>query len=129
MVFLQIAVGIGVGVAVGILAPKVIRKFKFCTDGFDAVFVLATALISYTLSEILSGNGFLAVYLTGIIMGNAKTKHKANVVRFFDNITILAQITTFFLIGLLSYSSQMLSSLPMILVIILFLTLAAAGSA
>lgn len=125
MVFLQLAVGIGVGVAVGILAPKVIRKFKFCTDGFDAVFVLATALISYALSGILSGNGFLAVYLTGIIMGNAKTKHKANVVRFFDNITILAQITTFFLIGLLSYPSQMVASLPMILVIILFLTLAA----
>lgn len=125
MVFLQLAVGAGVGAAVGIAGPKIIRKFKFCTDGFDAVFVLAAALISYALAGIMGGNGFLSVYLTGILMGNAKTKNKANVVRFFDNVTILAQIATFFLIGLLSYPSQMVSSLPATLVIILFLTLAA----
>lgn len=125
MVLLQLTVGAGVGVAVGIAGPKIIRKFKFCTDGFDAVFVLAAALTSYALAEILGGNGFLSVYLTGILMGNAKTKNKANVVRFFDNVTILAQIATFFLIGLLSYPSQMVSSLPATLVIILFLTLAA----
>lgn len=46
--------------------------------------------------EFMGGNGFLSVYLTGILMGNAKTKNKANVVRFFDNVTILAQIATFF---------------------------------
>ena len=86
---------------------------------------LAAALTSYALAGILGGNGFLSVYLTGILMGNAKTKNKANVVRFFDNVTILAQIATFFLIGLLSYPSQMVSSLPATLVIILFLTLAA----
>ena len=117
--------GVGIGAAVGIAGPKIIRKFRFCTDGFDAVFVLAAALISYALAGILGGNGFLSVYLTGILMGNAKTKNKANVVRFFDNVTILAQIATFFLIGLLSYPSQMVSSLPATLVIILFLTLAA----
>ena len=117
--------GVGIGAAVGIAGPKIIRKFKFCTDGFDAVFVLAAALTSYALAGILGGNGFLSVYLTGILMGNAKTKNKANVVRFFDNVTILAQIATFFLIGLLSYPSQMVSSLPATLVIILFLTLAA----
>ncbi|MBS7009430.1 potassium/proton antiporter [Anaerostipes sp.] len=125
MIVLQLAVGVGIGMVIGVLAPKVIRRFKFCTDGFDAVFVLAAALISYALAGILGGNGFLSVYLTGIIMGNAKTKNKANVVRFFDNITILAQIATFFLIGLLSYPSQMVSSLPETTVIILFLTLAA----
>lgn len=125
MVFLQLAVDVGIGAAVGIAGPKIIRKFKFCTDGFDAVFVLAAALTSYALAGILGGNGFLSVYLTGILMGNAKTKNKANVVRFFDNVTILAQIATFFLIGLLSYPSQMVSSLPATLVIILFLTLAA----
>jgi len=41
MVFLQLAVDVGIGAAVGIAGPKIIRKFKFCTDGFDAVFVLA----------------------------------------------------------------------------------------
>ena len=78
MVFLQLAVGAGVGAAVGIAGPKIIRKFKFCTDGFDAVFVLAAALISYALAGIMGGNGFLSVYLTGILMGNAKTKNKVS---------------------------------------------------
>lgn len=125
MIFLQLVVGIGVGVAAGILAPKIIRKFRFCSDGFLSIFVLAVALVSFSLAALLGGNGFLSVYLTGLIMGNTKGKNKADIVHFFDNITMLAQMVTFFLLGLLSFPSQMASSFPTTVVIILFLTLVA----
>ena len=58
-------------------------------------------------------------------MGNAKTKNKADIVHFFDNITMLAQMAAFFLLGLLSYPSQMVSFMPNAWIIILFLTFAA----
>lgn len=122
MIISQLAAGIAVGVAVGIVAPKIIRKFRFYADGFDAVFTLAVALVSFSASSIIGGNGFLSVYLTGIIMGNSKTKNKTGIVHFFDNITMLAQMITFFLLGLLSFPLQMIGSFPTICVIILFLT-------
>lgn len=125
MIVCQLAAGMIVGVAVGVAAPKVIRKFRFYADGFDTIFTLAVALVSFSAASILGGNGFLSVYLTGIIMGNSKTKNKAPIVHFFDNITILAQMITFFLLGLLSFPSQMIGSFPTTCVIILFLTLVA----
>lgn len=122
MILLQLAIGIGLGVTAGILAPKVIRKFQFCSDGFSSLFVVAVALVSFALAALLGGNGFLSVYLTGLIMGNTKARNKADIVHFFDNITKLAQMVTFFLLGLLSFPSQMAESFPMTVVIILFLT-------
>lgn len=125
MIVLQLIMGIAVGVIVGVAAPRVIRKFKFYADGFDSIFTLAVALVSYSMAAFLGGNGFLSVYLTGLIMGNTKSKHKADIVHFFDNITMLAQMTAFFLLGLLSFPSQMFHSLPQTVIIVLFLTLIA----
>ena len=122
VIVLQLVVGIIVGVFIGNLAPKMIKKFRFYADGFSAIFVMAVALVSYGLSAILGGNGFLSVYLTGIFMGNTKMQHKADIVHFFDNITILAQMITFFLLGLLSFPSRIFQSLPSAIVITLMLT-------
>lgn len=125
MIFLQLAAGIAVGTIVGIAAPKIIRKFHFYADGFHAIFTISMALISYSAAAVLGGNGFLSAYLTGIIMGNSEIKNKAEIVHFFDNITILAQMATFFLLGLLSFPSQMITILPTTFLIILFLTFVA----
>ena len=52
-------------------------------------------------------------------------KSKADIIHFLDNITTLAQMAAFFLLGLLSFPSQMIGFLPNTLIIILFLTLIA----
>lgn len=125
VIILELSVGIAVGVLVGIIAPRIIRKFRFYAGGFDSIFMIAVAMVSYALAVVLDGNGFLSVYLTGIIMGNTKMKSKADIIHFLDNITTLAQMAAFFLLGLLSFPSQMMGFLPNTLIIILFLTLVA----
>jgi cell volume regulation protein A len=66
----------------------------------NLLYVIAVALLSYSLAQQFGGNGYLAAYLCGIIMGNAKIPNRASIVQFFDTIDWVAQIIIFFLLGL-----------------------------
>lgn len=61
---------------------------------------------SYYISEYLGGNGYLSVYITGIIIGNSKIPHKKSIFQFFDGVSWLMQILLFFLLGLLAFPSK-----------------------
>ena len=88
--------------------------------------LLAVAIVAFCLPDALGGNGFLSVYLAGIILGNSRRVHgKVAVVRLFDSLTHMAQIAIFFLFGLLSFPSQMLQVLPESLVTFAVLTFVA----
>lgn len=60
-----------------------------------AILVIATAFLTYTATTLLAGNGYLAVYICGILIGNAKMPYRKNVSNFMDGITWLAQIVVF----------------------------------
>lgn len=106
VVFLQIVFGILIGVVVGKLAALVLRKISFEITGLYYIFVIAIAMLGYSLSETLGGNGYLSVYLVGIILGNSRIMHKRSLVHFFDGLSWIMQILLFFTIGLLSFPSQ-----------------------
>ena len=74
MLFAQVFWGLSIGFVVAILTRVMMRKIDFSGDGFDFVFVLGSAITAYALSSALGGNGYLSVYLTGIILGNSKIK-------------------------------------------------------
>ena len=98
------------------------RKVDVSGDGFDFVFVLGSAVTAYSLSSVLGGNGYLSVYLTGIILGNGKIKEKKEMVSFFDGLTGLMQLVIFFLLGLLSQPSELPHVAFQGLIIFFFLT-------
>lgn len=125
MLLQQIAFGIAVGVVMALLGCIIIEKSNALTEGFDTIFVIAVVLISYAAAEVLHGNGYLSVYLTGIIMGNQRLKNKAALVHFFDAMTGMAQMAIFFLLGLLAFPHKIFPVLPVALAIVLFLTLVA----
>ncbi len=99
------------------------KKIHFQDDGYDSILIFGAAFLSYGLSSMIGGNGYLSVYLTGIILGNRELRGKRTLVHFFDGVTGLMQILVFFLLGLLSTPS----ALPQValpgLLIALFLTL------
>lgn len=107
MVFSQIFFALVVSALVSFLAALILKKFRFPTSGLDTIFVLAIALLAYSLSSIIGGNGYLSVYIVGIILGNTNIKNKVTLVHFFDGITGLMQMLLFFLLGLLSFPSQL----------------------
>ena len=125
MIFSQITFGILVGVVVALAAAFILKKVNFATDGFDTIFVFSMALVSYAGASMINGNGYLAAYIAGIILGNTPLHHKKSLVHFFDGITGLMQMLIFFLLCLLAYPSQLPKILPIALAIAVFLTFVA----
>lgn len=103
LLFSGIVYGVLIGACIAVAGVFVLKRVDFVVDGMDTIFVIALALLSYALPEVVGGNGFLSVYIMGIILGNSEIGNKTSLVHFFDGLTSLAQILLFFLLGLLSY--------------------------
>ena len=106
MILKQVIVAVLVSVILAKLSIYLLRHAKFEIEGFYPIFVTAIAVLAYSLSEYFSGNGYLSVYITGIIIGNAKIPHKKSIFQFFDGISWIMQIMLFFLLGLLAFPSK-----------------------
>lgn len=107
LLFKQIFFGGAIGAILGLGAAYVIRRINFEIEGFYLIFVTAIAVLGYALSALVDGNGFLCVYISGIILGNRKIFHRRSLTTFFDGVSWLMQIVLFFMLGLLSFPSKL----------------------
>lgn len=121
----QLGLGILLGLTAGLAAAWLLRRAHLSGGGIDTVFVFGVAMLSYALTASLGGNGYLAAYLAGILLGNSELRNKRALVHFFDGITSLMQMLVFFLLGLLAFPSLIPAILPTALAISLFLALIA----
>ncbi|SCP96896.1 potassium/proton antiporter [Anaerobium acetethylicum] len=124
-VFAQLVYGAVIGVGIAAAAVFILRRFQFATEGFDAVFVFAIAVLAYAVPGLIGGNGYLSAYIVGIILGNSNIKNKQAFIHFFDGVTGIMQMLIFFLLGLLAFPSQLPSVLKTAIAIFLFLTFVA----
>lgn len=122
MVFAQIVYGIAAGAVISFAAVKVMQKYTFSSNGMRMIFVVAVAMLSYSLPAFIGGNGFLSAYIVGIVLGNTKFNDKKPLVYFFDGVTDLMQMLLFFLLGLLSFPSDFYKYFKEAFLIALFLT-------
>ena len=129
MILAQIGFGLLFGFGVAILSVWVLKRLNFENSGIQAIFVVAIALAAYALPSVLGGNGYLSVYITGIVLGNSRIRQKVELVHFFDGLTWMMQIALFFVIGLLSFPSQIPQVILPALLIALFLTFVARPAA
>lgn len=109
------------GCGVAWITGKLMHRIHFGSSGYDMTFILAAAIFSYAFSSTIGGNGYLSTYITGIILGNQWLPNKKALVHFFDGLTSLMQMLIFFLLGLLSFPSQIIPVLPLALAVSLFL--------
>ncbi len=72
MLLKQVALGLGVGLAIGSVSVWLVHRVRLEADGFYSLYVAAVAILAYALCDILGGNGFLCVYLVGVILGTCK---------------------------------------------------------
>ena len=103
----QMAVGgiVGYLLARGTVAS--INRARLDYEGLYPVVTLAVVVLTYGLTALLGGSGFLAVYVAGIAMGNREFLHKKSLVRFHDAIAWLSQISMFLVLGLLVFPSEL----------------------
>lgn len=106
----QFGVGSVIGGAVGWVAAWVINKVHLDTPGLYPILVTAFALCSFGLAAVIGGSGFLAVYLTGIVIGNSNIVFRRGIHLFHDAGAWLSQIVLFVMLGLLSFPSRLIAA-------------------
>lgn len=124
LIVLQVGLGGIFGFSFGWLFIRSLDYLKF-DEGLLTIYVAAAALLTYQLTNQFSGNGYLAVYIFGIYIGNKEFIGKREVVFFFDGLTNLAQIGLFFILGLLSNPTSIIQMMPISLAIMAFMTIIA----
>jgi potassium/hydrogen antiporter len=105
---LQMSLGALVGIGLGRLLVFAINRLNLAYDGLYPVFTMAAAMFVYGGTNLIGGNGFLAVYLAGLVMGNHEFIHRRSILRFHDGLGWLMQITMFVALGLLVFPSNLL---------------------
>jgi len=103
----QIGLGIILGFGGGKIMAYLVNKLKFFYEGIYPVFALSLAIMIYSLTAVVGGSGFLAIYIAGIILGNIQFVHKKALIRFFDGLAVLSQIAMFLTLGLLVFPSRL----------------------
>lgn len=105
--FQQMLLGAAIGLGTGWAMVWLVNRIDLGYDGLYLVLTLGVVLIAYPVADLLGGNGFLSVYLAGVMMGNRPFIHKRSVVRFHDGLAWLMQIAMFVTLGLLVFPSQL----------------------
>lgn len=98
---IKMVVGAVIGFGLGRVAVWSINRINIDNKAFYSILLLAFVFITFSLAEMLHGNGYLAVYVAGLVVGNNKITHKRTLTIFFDSFTWLFQIVMFIALGLL----------------------------
>lgn len=104
---LQLPVGAVAGYGMGKVLIHLVNHIKLGYEGLYPVLTLSLVLLTYSLTTLIGGNGFLAVYIAGIIAGNNNFVQKRTLVRFHDGLAWLMQIALFLVLGLLVFPSEL----------------------
>ncbi len=125
MILSQVALGVIMGFGIAFLVGKLLKKFSIGADGLYAVFMSSIMLITYAVTDLIGGNGYLALYILGIYLGNMEFRGKREIIFFFDGFTEIMQIGLFFILGLLSNFLRSIETFPIALALMLFMTIIA----
>lgn len=135
MLLLQFVVGGAAGAVMGKLMQWLVRTYLRIggakgagedpaqSASMSGILVVASVFLTFALASELGGNGYLAVYIAGIILGNSQLPNRKGVTKFVDGLTWLSQIVVFLMLGLLVNPAEMLSVTPVSLMIGVFMIL------
>ncbi|MGQ9502721.1 MAG: potassium/proton antiporter [Anaerolineae bacterium] len=107
--FVQFTLGGLLGFGAGKLMVWLINHLRLQAEGLYPVLSFANVSLIFGITSVLGGNGFLAVYLAGITMGNHNFLHRRSLTRFHDGLAWLMQIVMFLVLGLLVFPSRLIT--------------------
>lgn len=106
--FVQASVGLVAGVVLAGLMLRALNTIELEYDGLYPAMTIAFVLGTYGATTLVGGNGFLAIYVAGVYLGQQSFVHKGNLCNFHDGLAWLMQITMFLTLGLEVVPSQVL---------------------
>ncbi len=103
----DLGIGAAIGLAVGWASRRAFRGLDLPTGGLYPVASIAAAAVSFGLADVLHGSGFLAVYLAGLVLGTGVVPARRTITAFHQGLSWVAQISLFFLLGLLVFPADL----------------------
>ena len=106
--FVQFIVGASAGYVLGRLAILMLNRLNIDNQALYPILLLSFVFFTFSVTDLLKGNGYLAVYIAGMMVGNAKIMYRKEIYTFMDGLTWLFQIIMFLCLGLLVNPHEML---------------------
>lgn len=117
----QMAIGALAGYLLGKATVFLLNRLQLEFEGLYSVLSLSLVPLTYGVTSLAAGNGFLAVYVAGLVMGRSAFIQKRSLLRFHDGLAWLMQITMFLVLGLQVYPSHLIPVIPAGLLVAAFL--------
>lgn len=117
----EFILGGALGYLMGKASVWLINHITLETEGLYPVLTLGLAIFTYAFTHFIGGNGFLAIYLCAVIMGNSNMVKRRSLIKFYDGQAWLMQIILFLTLGLLVFPSRIVPLIGMGLLISAFL--------
>ena len=121
----QMILGGIAGFGFGKLSKFIINSIKLDFEGLYPALVFALMFITFSFTDFVGGNGFLAIYICAVYLGNQDLIHKNTILKMYDGMAWLMQIVLFLTLGLLVYPSEIVPYIGIGMLISLFLILVA----
>ena len=122
---LQFAVGGAAGFLLGKAAVWLVNRINLKNEELYPVLMISFVFIIYCATFLLKGNGYLAVYLAGLVIGNSRLIHKKETGTFLNGVTWLLQVVMFLVLGLLVNPHEMLGVTVTAILVSFFMMLVA----
>ncbi|MGN0049434.1 MAG: potassium/proton antiporter [Bacteroides sp.] len=119
----QFLVGGAAGYVLGKLAIRMLNHLNIDNQALYPILLLSFVFFTFSITDLLKGNGYLAVYIAGMMVGNHKIMYRKEVYTFMDGLTWLCQIIMFLCLGLLVNPHEMLEVAAVALLIGVFMIL------
>lgn len=117
----QMIIGGIAGFGFGKLSKIIINRIKLDFEGLYPVLVITLMFITFSATDFVGGNGFLAIYICAVYLGNQYLIHKKTILKMFDGLAWLMQIVLFLTLGLLVNPTNIMPVIGIGLLISLFL--------
>ena len=120
---IQFLVGAAAGYILGKLAILILNKINIDNQSLYPILLLSFVFFTFAITDLLRGNGYLAVYIAGMMVGNHKITFRKEIATFMDGLTWLFQIIMFLMLGLLVNPHEMIEVAVVALLIGVFMIL------
>jgi cell volume regulation protein A len=125
LVLFQLVVGVLAGAAVARAGQWVLVHSALPASGLYPVATIAIAFLAFAVAGVVGASSLMAIYVAGLVLGNAVLPHRSTTAGFAEGLAWLAQIGLFIMLGLLASPGRLLDALPYALVVGGALTLVA----
>ena len=123
--FVQFLIGGALGYSMGRFMSWLTNKIGLSNSSLYSILLLSMVFITFTATDMLKGNGYLAVYIAGVVVGNMKLSYRKEINTFMNGLTWLFQIIMFITLGLLVNPHEMLDTAVVALLIGVFMIVVA----